>query len=289
MKTKATIVWVFLLVTFLISLVSTAIAATIATDANYTYTTIYDPINTYTSDHPQMATSGSITSTAQTGVSNPFNGLGEGWQAAATANVNGYLAASAQYEAVSAQNPDDVNATASMTRSITNSTSQNVDYQLGFNISGGVLAVEGSGDGPQKAQVNVKIMVNQAPLYQTGAILTGTISNVFTLTLTGAGDITAVPDPNNVDNYAKYTLGPLSGTLDLLVLAGQTVSLTYLMSMEASGPGWEMGALAELGDPLTLTGGMTVSDPTAVPIPGAVWLLGSGLVGLAGLRRKFKS
>jgi hypothetical protein len=26
-----------------------------------------------------------------------------------------------------------------------------------------------------------------------------------------------------------------------------------------------------------------------IPIPGAVWLLGSGLVGLAGLRRKFKS
>ena len=27
---------------------------------------------------------------------------------------------------------------------------------------------------------------------------------------------------------------------------------------------------------------------TAVPVPGAVWLLGSGLIGLAGFRRKFK-
>ena len=28
--------------------------------------------------------------------------------------------------------------------------------------------------------------------------------------------------------------------------------------------------------------------PTAVPIPGAIWLLGSGLVGIARIRRKFK-
>ena len=26
----------------------------------------------------------------------------------------------------------------------------------------------------------------------------------------------------------------------------------------------------------------------AVPIPGAIWLLGSGLIGLIGIRRKFK-
>lgn len=29
-------------------------------------------------------------------------------------------------------------------------------------------------------------------------------------------------------------------------------------------------------------------DPSPVPIPGAVWLLGSGLIGLVGLRRKFQ-
>ena len=32
----------------------------------------------------------------------------------------------------------------------------------------------------------------------------------------------------------------------------------------------------------------TYADFNAVPIPGAVWLLGGGLIGLAGLRRRFK-
>jgi hypothetical protein len=34
--------------------------------------------------------------------------------------------------------------------------------------------------------------------------------------------------------------------------------------------------------------GIRIYDNTPVPLPGAVWLLGSGLLGLAGLRRKFK-
>jgi hypothetical protein len=35
--------------------------------------------------------------------------------------------------------------------------------------------------------------------------------------------------------------------------------------------------------------GVVCFDPTAVPLPGAVWLLGSGLLGLAGLKRMLKS
>jgi len=33
---------------------------------------------------------------------------------------------------------------------------------------------------------------------------------------------------------------------------------------------------------------MQLSSPSAVPIPAAVWLLGSGLIGLVGVRRKLK-
>jgi hypothetical protein len=50
------------------------------------------------------------------------------------------------------------------------------------------------------------------------------------------------------------------------------------------------------GDRLSITVGMEVTQPgdwirvvTHVPIPGAVWLLGSGLVGLVLLRRRMKA
>ena len=34
--------------------------------------------------------------------------------------------------------------------------------------------------------------------------------------------------------------------------------------------------------------GVLQAGPNVVPIPAAVWLLGSGLVGLLGIKRKFK-
>jgi hypothetical protein len=36
----------------------------------------------------------------------------------------------------------------------------------------------------------------------------------------------------------------------------------------------------------TYEDGSSAVAPSAVPVPGAVWLLGSGLMGLVGLRRK---
>ena len=39
-------------------------------------------------------------------------------------------------------------------------------------------------------------------------------------------------------------------------------------------------------DDMDLTG-IAMKSMTATPVPGAIWLLGSGFVGLIGLRKKF--
>jgi len=50
---------------------------------------------------------------------------------------------------------------------------------------------------------------------------------------------------------------------------------TVIVGWGINPDGFEEGWIAEI-------------DPTPVPIPGAVWLLGSGLIGMVGIRRKFK-
>ena len=64
---------------------------------------------------------------------------------------------------------------------------------------------------------------------------------------------------------------------------GQTPSLNlyyYADPYTAGHNGFNMGTLQVQAD------GSTVLNPSAVPIPGAVWLLGSGLLGLIGVRRR---
>lgn len=75
---------------------------------------------------------------------------------------------------------------------------------------------------------------------------------------------------------------------------------TMTLAQVAASSGYYVGLLFSNGDfssnsslGFTSTNGATIAidnfgTPSAVPIPAAIWLLGSGLVGLVGLRRRIK-
>lgn len=68
-----------------------------------------------------------------------------------------------------------------------------------------------------------------------------------------------------------------------------TVTNLYTLSATGIGPGNATTITSTLNVSLTANG-LVYSTPSAVPLPAAVWLLGSGLLGLAGVgRRKNKA
>lgn len=89
--------------------------------------------------------------------------------------------------------------------------------------------------------------------------------------------------PNNVFGYQFDDLdGMITGSL----LDGQTVSVKSSLFVSVMAPGFETGGAARIGDPLDLSAGAFSGSLNIVPVPPAVWLFGSGLIGLIGLARR---
>jgi len=90
-------------------------------------------------------------------------------------------------------------------------------------------------------------------------------------------DYELIPSLNEGEDYYLVTLDSFLPPLDLDVNDYLQVSLAlaepYMLGTETFNFLWSTLEV----------------DGMMVPIPGAVWLLGSGLLGLVGLRRKFKS
>lgn len=117
----------------------------------------------------------------------------------------------------------------------------------------------------------------------------GTITNLGTL---GGGASSFASAINNLGQIVGYSRLPFQGpTHAFLYSDGSMLDLNNLIDPNS---GWTLTEAKDINDLGQIVGwgeinGQThgyLLTPTIVPIPGAVWLLGSGLLGIIGLGRR---
>jgi len=136
-------------------------------------------------------------------------------------------------------------------------------------------------------------------------------SNVIARAINLSGQITGWSDIGSQthaflwDKGVMKDLGTLGGTISYaygINSYGQVVGWSQMANGESHGFLYTDGKMTDIGDirPKGIndlgqivgydvaTGGGIILTPSNVPIPGAVWLLGSGLIGLFAMRRKFR-
>lgn len=202
------------------------------------------------------------------------------------------------------------------TETITNTTAISQLFSMNFEISAGQLETTVSEVPPAvgeflQAEYSISISFNGASLYESGATLrqvgagdgTNTVESL-SLTGTSLGGVLTNPATGAPDSFL-YSWNDFMGSVDLGELAtGESGLLVYDILTRGSGEFDQCGSsgcgrtLASIGDPLDLSsigvpGDITsapidVVPPSPVPVPAAVWLFGTALIGLVGFSKRRK-
>jgi hypothetical protein len=179
---------------------------------------------------------------------------------------------------------------------VTNNTGVTQDYFFDFNVLGPRLEIADFVFGPDATiQYAIEIQVNGATIWDSAAVLFGGGTG-FALTQTGtdlgasffclnAGCTEASPG-----SRFGYTFGAFSDRLSLGAFAdGDSFTLQTTMAVSVDALPFEFGGLASIGDPNSIGATPGVSGAVSagvVPVPAAVWLFGSGLLGLIAVARR---
>lgn len=273
-----------------------ASAASVTTHAEYTITPPYEPDPEDPSPPlppPPMTDTDDDTGTSGTIHSEVF--AADPWdpswaiaEAKAAGNVDGKGAATAHYMDAYG---NEVWAAAGVAWSNTYTVSSAGAYTWDFFVENGELSIEDYCYGPSMiAGYYLDIFFDSALIWTSEAYLDGGQAG-YTYDVIGTDIGGTFFD---YGSYFGYTFDRYDESLDLgTFAAGDSFEISYELMVGVFGPGYETGAYASIGDPGDLSGGglygtLEGGGDATVPIPGAVWLLGSGLMGLAGFRRKFR-
>lgn len=226
-------------------------------------------------------------------------------------NSNGKLSAFASYFGVA--DPDVLNNSATATWSETFNATAGSSAQFDFFIPEAGIGFEANGTRGLTGGWEVLIELNGVEVFSSRAEVT-TVGFRFDNSPVAPRHVPFAVDADGSEldptptfngdlaptfglNGAGWLFDPFSGSLDLAPQEGENI-LSYMLRAYVFGSTGEAAAVAFIGDPLSLTqsGGdplipgslLTLGDGPVppVPVPAAVWLFATGVIGILGLRRR---
>lgn len=214
----------------------------------------------------------------------------------AASDDSGRLAASASFSGANGTFAT-VRADASYSKTFT-STAGSLDM-FKFVIPGATIGFSANNVAPLLGGYEVKVLFNGATLFSSKAdveTVSGSPVEESDLSLTQSGTILDSSFATGLFGFglpdAGYVFDSFTGIFDLPSITGDNV-ITYSMSVFVDGLIGETAAISSIGDPLDLSQNPGVeltigSTVPPVPVPAAVWLFGTALIGFIGFSRRRK-
>jgi hypothetical protein len=250
------------------------------------------------SDPQGPATSGSLLSEVLVPLSDggtiDFSGQG---YARAAANDTGAGAVAVDGAFFTGNLFNELTALSTLTSDVTNNTGGVVPFAYDFFLPGPRLTLADfaglseTDDPTIRAFFDFRVSLDFGSgflpyVVSQGELKGGLVSHTLGTAGTDPLGSTFFTDGNFPNNILGYQFDNLDSSVTGFLADGETVTVQTSLFVSLTAPGFETGGAARIGDPLDLSAGAFSGNLSIVPVPAAVWLFASGLIGLAGLARR---